>query len=284
VTRTETCATAGRGAATSHAWQQRVKWLVYALLFMNFVLYVVQDAESAASVLPAHPSFREWARAYVTSIDLAAWIVLILLFELETYVLSDRVWKGAVKWATQGMRTVCYVAILHTTLTDAGNLRDFQTAQLLPAASTPCDFIDGWSFLRNRGYTQLDADNCDKQGVGPDYFVIAPDPVITDRAGLREGLILAWTDIVENLAWLAIVFFNESLVRIQERGLPDRALLGFSNWAKAALYGLIIAIALYWGSKGEFLYLWDELLWVCGFFAIEKNLLEWRAALIRQRA
>jgi len=271
-------------AEASHAWQQRVKWLVYALLFMNFVLYVVQDAESAAYVLPAHPSFREWARAYVTSIDLAAWIVLILLFELETYVLSDRVWKGAVKWATQGMRTVCYVAILHTTLTDAGNLRDFQTAQLLPAASTPCDFIDGWSFLRNRGYTQLDADNCDKQGVGPDYFVIAPDPVITDRAGLREGLILAWTDIVENLAWLAIVFFNESLVRIQERGLPNRALLGFSNWAKAALYGLIIAIALYWGSKGEFLYLWDELLWVCGFFAIEKNLLEWRAALIRQRA
>src|SRR6185436_11563399 len=81
-------------AARAAAWQQRLKWSVYALLFLDFLLYLAQDVESAPYTLPADPTLFEWARAYVTSIDLAAWFVLILFFELETYVLADRPRRG----------------------------------------------------------------------------------------------------------------------------------------------------------------------------------------------
>ena len=95
-------------------WRQRFKWTVYALLFVDFILYLVQDIEYAHYVLDANSDLLEILAAYVTSIDLVAWFALILLFELETYVLVDRDWTGLTKWLVQGVRLVCYVAILHT--------------------------------------------------------------------------------------------------------------------------------------------------------------------------
>jgi len=38
----------------------------------------------------------------------------------------------------------------------------------------------------------------------------------------------------------------------------------------------ILAIAFFWGSKGQVLYLWDELLWILGFLVIDGNLRDWR--------
>lgn len=74
---------------------QRLKWIVYALLFLDFVLYLYRDAESARYVLGVAPGFLDYGAAYVTSINLAAWFTLILLFELETYVRVGRSWTGA---------------------------------------------------------------------------------------------------------------------------------------------------------------------------------------------
>jgi hypothetical protein len=273
-------------AVTAHGWQQRLKWTVYALLFLDFVLYFIQDVESAAYTLGSDPSFLDRARAYVTSIDLAAWFILIVFFELETYVRSESLRQGIVKWSMHGVRLLCYVAILHTTMTDAGYVRDFRAAEALPPAGDLCAYTsDDWSFLRNRGYTDLDEDNCATIGNGPDFYLVRPDPVITDRAGLREGRILSWTDLAENVAWLLIILGNEIVVRMHGKSARGGAVLAFIDHAKATLYVLIVCIACYWGSKGQILYFWDELLWVCGFLAIEKNILDWRAQMLgRPRA
>lgn len=260
---------------SARTWQQRLKWTVYALLVLDFILYLIQDAESAAHILGPDAPFLEWARAYVTSIDVGAWLALILLFEVETYRVPRR--KGSRVWHIRGLRLLCYVVVLHTTFADASILRDFQTAQRLADAADLCEYTGGdWSFLRNRGYTHIDEANCNSIGTGPAFFVIDPDPVITDRAGLHEGLILAWTDLVENVAWLLIVLANEILVRLGAWRVTGGVSLKSINALKAWLYVMIVCIALYWGSKGQMLYLWDELLWVCGFLAIEKNILDAR--------
>jgi hypothetical protein len=49
---------------------------------------------------------------------------------------------------------------------------------------------------------------------------------------------------------------------------------------KAVAYVLILGIATYWGSKAQLLYFWDEILWVCGFLAIDGNLKAHRARLL----
>jgi hypothetical protein len=267
------------------AWQQRFKWTVYTLLFINFVFYAWQDMESAGHTLRAQPTFLQWARAYLTTIDLVAWFVLILFFELETGVLAGRLRRNGARWAIRGMRLVCYVAILHTSFGNVTILRDVQTPRPLPAAADLCSYTDGsWSFLENRGYTTVDEENCAAIGRGPEFFAIDPEPVVTDRPGLTEAVILAWTDLVESLSWLVIVLANEVVIRMQARGISGGAAMTGIGRVKAGLYVLIMIIACYWLTKAQILYFWDEVLWVCGFLAIEGNLSRQRLRLRENRA
>lgn len=258
-------------------WRQRFKWTVYALLFFDFILYLIQDIEYAHFTLDAQSTLLEYARAYVTSIDLIAWFLLILLFELETYVLVGRDWTGMTKWTVHGVRLVCYAAILHTSFSNDIALHEFQDPGRLPPAADACAYADGdWSFLRNRDYLEIDRGNCADIGRGPEFFALSDDPVITDRAGLEEGLILAWTDLAESVSWLLIVFITEAVVRFKTRAAGSGSLLTWLQRIKGALYILIIAIAFYWGSKQQYLYLWDEMIWVLGFLVIDVNIRDWR--------
>jgi hypothetical protein len=257
-------------------WRQRFKWTVYALLFFDFTLYLYQDIGSAPFTLDADSDLLEVLAAYVTSIDLIAWFTLILLFELETYVLVDRAWTGATKWVVQGVRLACYVAILHTSFSYDIALREFRNPQRLPPAADVCAYAGSWTFLRNRDYLEIDARNCRTIGQGPEFFALSDDAVLTDRAGLREGTILAWTDLVESVAWLLIVFATEVIVRLAHRAGAHGALALSLERAKILLYALILAIAAYWGSKDQVLYFWDEALWVLGFLVIDWNIRDWQ--------
>ena len=268
-------------ATYANRWHRRLKWVVYALLVVDFFFFLYQDIESAPHTLSADPSLLQWMRAYVTSIDLLAWFVLIACFELETGPLAGRLAGNGRRSALRAVRLACVVAILHTTYADIGILRDVQAPRALPAAVDLCAYTDGsWSFLRNRGYTTVAAENCANLGRGPGFFAIHAEPVVTDRAGLTEALILAWTDVAENLAWLLIVLATEIAVRMQLRGISGGTLLTFIGCAKTVLYTLIVLIACYWGSKGQILYFWDEILWLFGFLMIEGNLRAQRAHLL----
>jgi len=258
------------------AGRQRLKWGVYALLFLNFLVYLYQDVESARYTLDAQSDLRELFAAYVTSIDLVAWFTLILLFELETGPRSGRAWTGAAKWAVRGLRLACYAAILHTSFANDIALGEFYDARLLPATADVCAYTDGWSLLRNRDYLEIDADNCATLGQGPEFHALGNDRVLTDSAGLREGRILAWTDLAESLAWLLVVVATELLVRLKQSPRGHALLVSGLERTKTALYVLIFAIAAYWGSKGQILYFWDELVWLLGFGMIDWNIRDWR--------
>jgi hypothetical protein len=52
-------------------------------------------------------------QVFAATIDTAAWVVLLLLFELETYVLDDRRIRGGIKLALHGVRGVCFIAIVY---------------------------------------------------------------------------------------------------------------------------------------------------------------------------
>ncbi len=258
------------------ARRERLKWGVYALLFLNFLVYLYQDLESARYTLDAQSDLRELFAAFVTSIDLVAWFTLILLFELETGPRAGREWDGGAKWVVRGLRFVCYAAILHTSFANDIALREFYAAEQLPAAPDACAYTDGWTLLRNRDYLEIDADNCATLGEGPAFYALGDDRVLTDSAGLREGRILAWTDLAESLAWLLVVLATELVVRLKQPPRAGSALVTGLERLKAALYVLIFAIAAYWGSKGQLLYFWDEMVWLLGFSMIEWNIRDWR--------
>ena len=45
---------------------------------------------------------------------------------------------------------------------------------------------------------------------------------------------------------------------------------------KWTVYSLLIMIGIWWATLSHWLYLWDELVWIGGFAAIEMNIREWR--------
>lgn len=258
-------------------WLQRFKWTVYALLFINFLVYLYQDIEAARYTLTERSGLRDYLAAYVTSIDLIAWFTLILFYELETYALVGRGWTGRTKWTVRGVRLVCVMAILNTSFTYDIALRAFENPTRLPVATDVCAYTGDWYFLRNREFLEIDAGNCPSIGTGPEFFAIGDGTVLTDRAGLREGLVLAWTDLIESVTWLLIVLAMEASVRLRSTSFANGPLPVAIGRIKAFLYAVILLIAFYWGSKGQILYLWDEIVWVLGFLVIDGNLRDWRS-------
>ena len=257
-------------------WRQRFKWTVYALLFIDFILYLVQDVESAHYTLDEQSTCSNPRR--LRHVDRPDRVVRAdpALRARDLCAGRARLDGSDSKWVVQGVRLLCYVTILHTSFSYDIALREFQDPERLPAAADVCDYTDGWSFLRNRDYLEIDAGNCATIGDGPEFFAISDDAVVTDRAGLEEGLILAWTDLVESLSWLLIVFATEVVVRLKQRAFGNGAVPLALERIKVALYAVILAIALFWGSKGQILYLWDELVWVLGFRFIDWNIRDWR--------
>ncbi len=259
------------------AWRQRFKWGVYALLFADFLVYLYQDVDSARFRLDAGSSVLEVLAAYVTSIDLVAWFTLILLFELESYVRAGRPWEGAARWGVQGLRLLCYAAILHTSYANVVELAELRNPGRLPASANACAYAGDWSLLRNRDYLEIDAGNCRTIGRGPEFFALSDDHVLTDREGLREGTVLAWTDLAESVAWLLVVLLTEAAVRLSRAASVRGAQAATAiQQLKGLLYAAILAIAFFWGSTGQVLYLWDELAWILGFLVIDGNLRDWR--------
>ena len=95
-----------------HKVQQIVKWTVYSLLLINWGFYAYEDWTRAAFTLNAQSDWFDITTAYATTLDELAWFVLLLMFELETYVLENPNWRTRAAMVTT--RIVCIALIAHT--------------------------------------------------------------------------------------------------------------------------------------------------------------------------
>ena len=69
--------------------RQLIKVVVYSLLLVNFVHYLSNDITVMRHAVHDGWKIVDWTSAFATTMDESAWFVLLLLFELETYLLSD---------------------------------------------------------------------------------------------------------------------------------------------------------------------------------------------------
>ena len=265
--------------------QQAVKWAVYGLLIVNFGFYIFEDWTRAAHTLHEGSSFLDWTSEFATSLDESAWFLLLFMFELETYVLEDRHWKRWVALSVRGVRLFCYALIAHTVYAYALSLINLQPSVPVEDAQDLCGLADAdVSYVHNLKYTAINQGNCGELSNAAEFYWVGKDPVVSDLAGLNLERDLAWADMIEVVAWLVILLAIELVVRLQDRGLTGGALIATANSAKILLYLLLIGIGAYWASLSHWLYLWDELLWIGGFAAIEMNVSEWRKELLEEQA
>jgi len=263
---------------TSSRLFQLFKYAVYALLAFNVYVFWSEEFLAAAVQFPAGVGAFDLIDAYAATIDTAAWVVLLLMFELETNILEDDQFSPAVSRTLLGVRALCYGFIIYAFYGYVVNLTFLYQATALTGVGDLCSLVtDGWSYAIDLDeYTQLTAANCGSISEATQYWRFADVPAVVDATGLQAIQYLAWVDVINAAVWLLVVLVLEFDVWLQERNRFEGVSLQISNAAKFILYSLLLLAAIYWGVKGDFIDFWDAFLWLVAFVFIELNVFEWR--------
>ena len=256
-----------------------VKYATYLLLSMNIWFFFAEEMDSARFALASGDAMATGVQLFSAPLDTVAWVVLLLLFELETAVIPDYRLQGRLRFAIHGVRFLCTAAIVMAFL---GYLGEWQT--LLPSEPLGGDACarvsEGWSvMIKLDDFVPLSLENCG-QLAADTRLVSGLEQVIASPAGLLEGQRLALVDVVNSAAWILVVILLEIEVRVlTRRGSASRPAAQITNTLKVTLYITLVAAAVYWGFKGDFLDFWDAALWLFAFVFIELNVFEWQQEL-----
>ena len=260
-----------------HKIQHVIKWLVYSLLIVNFVFYIIEDSVRAAHTLHAGSTFLDWTSAFTTTIDESAWFLLLAMFEIETYVIEDENLKGWGAAMLHGVRLFCYALLAHTIYAYVIAFLGLQATTPVEDVASLCD-LNGAdvSYVYNLEYTEINEQTCGDLSTASQFYWVATDPVVTDQQGLNLERRLSVVDLIEAFSWLLAILAIEVTVRLQGKGITDGRMMSTAHTTTIVLYAVIISAGIYWATLSHWLYLWDELVWIGGFVAIEMNLSEWR--------
>ena len=255
------------------------KYAVYAFLTINIGLFFHEEWNALGVRFTDGLILGNIMEAFASTIDTTAWVVLLLMFELETYVLDDRQLTRRVQLALQLTRALCYVVIVSAFSGYVAKVMFLAQASPLAAVDGLCELANqGWSFAIDLDeYVPLSNANCGELASSMNLIQFLDLNVVVDQDGYRDLFRLAWVDVINSGTWLLVVALLELDVWLQEHNRLDGAAYSVSNAAKVVLYAILFAAAVYWGFKGDFVDFWDAFLWLVAFVFIERNVIEWRA-------
>ena len=261
---------------------QLVKWTIYSLLLLNWGYYAVEEIYIASHVLRNGGTFLQWTEEFATTIDEFAWFGLLFMFELETYSLDKALEKPWVKWSVHGMRLVCYVFLAHTVYARVNTMVDVFAVVPSTEITGLCQVADQEiSFGSNYRYEIVTAENCGSLSSDTVYYMLEPT-VITDSNGFALEKKHVWVDFQDAVIWLLVVWAIELAVWLQNRDITGGVLMVVGHGARGG-YALLFINAAFWAWTGHWVWAWDQFLWIAGFWAIERNLSEWREEILEEQ-
>jgi hypothetical protein len=262
------------------------KYSVYAALTLNVYLFFSEEWAATAHRFAEGVAMGDIIEGFAASIDTGAWVVLLLMFELETYVLDDEQFTPRMTWTLHGLRAVCYAFIIYSFYGYLTKLIFVLGAVPLPNVSDLCTLVNGqWAYAIDFDeYEILTAANCTSMSSASAFHQYQGMTAVVDQRGLIDIIRLAWVDVINSAVWLLVVFVLEIDVRLQERNKLEGRILRLSNASKYFLYSVLLFAAIYWGVKGDFVDFWDAFLWLVAFIFIELNVFEWRQESLEQQA
>jgi hypothetical protein len=261
-----------------YALFQLFKYTVYVLLTFNVYWFWTEEHAANLLLYPDGIGMLDVYDAYTAAIDTAAWVILLLMFELETYVLEDRHFTRRVIWSLHTLRAICYLLIVRMFLGYIQTLFSVLDVSTMQGVSDLCMLVtDGWSYSPDiEEYTLLTASNCSTFSPATSFLQFADARAVVDAAGHTDIVRLALVDVINSGVWLLVVLVLEVDVFLQERNRYEGLALRISTILKFILYGTLLLAAIYWGVKGDFVDFWDAFLWLVAFVFIELNVFEWR--------
>lgn len=265
---------------------QVFKYSVFALLTINVYVFFSEEVAAVRLEYPDGLVLRDVFRAYAATIDTAAWVVLLLMFELETFVLEDRHFTRSVTWLLTIVRVCCYFFIVSAFTGYVEDAIFVHQVSDLAGVNNVCSLVgQGWSYAITFGeYVEITASNCASFTNLEAFVRLDGLNVIVDEPGMADIKFLAWVDVVNAGVWLLVVLLLEVDVQLQERNRFEGVALYLSTVAKVILYSTLALAVVAWYILGDFEDWWDALLWLIAFVFIELNVFEWREESKQQSA
>ncbi|NNE04213.1 MAG: hypothetical protein HKN15_00620 [Xanthomonadales bacterium] len=265
----------GQGISRSEVIFRAFKYTIYLLLAWNVFLFFREDLAASAQTFGDTVTWRNVVEAYSATIDTLAWVVLLLLFELETAVIDDERLKGGLKWLFTGIRAVCYFFITYAFYGYC--VKYGLVSGLVPfTVSDACLMVGSeYTYIADLDeYMPITQASCGALQ-GGDLVRIDGTTIVGTIDAARAAINLSIVDIVNAGDWLIIVLLLEVEVYLQLKDKLTDRLMYLGKFIKGFFYLVLFGAAAYWGVKGDFLDFWDAFLWLVAFIFIELNVFQW---------
>ena len=252
------------------------KYSIFALLGFNAVQYFLQDYAASQHVFSDRLPWVQVVEAYAVTIDTLAWMTLLVMFDLETSVLSRKLLrKSEISWFISGIKALCYGLVIYALygyIVRLSGMHTFEPSEILDL----CAYLsDDLVFMNSLDlFSSIDAQNCASLLSGEPLYRDSETNRITDIHTLSVSQNLARTDVVNASTWVLIVLILEFDVWMKSKGESTTQLAVVLNAVKGALYSVLLGCAIFWGLSGVFLDFWDAFLWILAFAFIELNIFD----------
>jgi hypothetical protein len=252
------------------------RYVIYALLCLN-VAWFFRGELSASELLGTADGFKTLITVFSETFDTLAWVVLILLFELEVSHIAPERLHGRLQWLLIALRMACYSVIVFAL---GGYWLMWETVTTLQPAGDidPCTLAEqGYRYVAGLDrYPGLTSTTCQLLANEPLAFIDGTR-ILGSIAQLEHIGQIAMIDVINASAWLMVVIIMEAEVFLELLDRFDTRWVRISKWLLGPLYLVLLSCAGYWLRHGEWLDAWDALLWLIAFAFIELNILDWQA-------
>lgn len=249
------------------------KYLTYLALLLDCLHFSREEIDAARYLFHEGIAFDELIQAYPATIDGWAWMVLLLVFELETAVIPVEKIRGVLKWTLHVVRGACYLFGFYAFWGYLSTLLLVFTFAPLAGQDVCALAGGGFSLMVDLlTYAPLDAANC-AVPPGEEWYSLPDYEILATSQALPQILRLAWTDVINAIAWLGVVIVLEADVWLQRKERLVGNVARASTVCKVILYGTLMGTAIHWGIEGSFIDFRDAVLWLVAFAFIELNLL-----------
>ncbi|MEP1229049.1 MAG: hypothetical protein ABJG88_00080 [Litorimonas sp.] len=238
---------------------------------MNTGLFFLEEFFAMSTVFTNGFEWGLLAEGFSATIDTAAWLLLLLVFELETFIIEDDVLEGWVGTLLKVLSFIFYAVIVYAFYGYLASLNLINGFE--PVGSQIADYCaqstaGAYDFVETLDdYVALNASNC--QALGADAFVNAKAGLLATSENFSLLKKLTWIDIVNAAVWILIVLVLQAEIFFDKTEKIFKPL-------KIILYVTLFAALIGWLIYGNVLDVWDAALWLAAFFFIELNIVAWR--------
>ncbi len=260
------------------------KYTIYAWLTYNIFAFYMEESAAMLSTHPEGLSLGNFIEVFPATLDTLAWVILLLLFEWETFWASDETLKGSARYPLFLLKALCYGSIVFSWYGYIDSLLYYKDVVTITVANA-CDFVSqGYSVLTTVDeYEPLTAETCAVMS-NTELYKLTNDTIIATPASYEEAVSLAWIDVINSSTWIIVVLALEADVYMQLKGTLTDMRMKVSYYFKGMLYLALLYCAVIWSLDSDFLDASDAFLWLLAFFMIEMNVFEWHEEVEAEKA